>query len=202
MTVTFTPENREQIRKSIQGEYAKAAASPQGLFAYPTGRAGLEGLDYAPEIFQALAETVLASYCGVGNPFKLGQIYQGEAVLDIGSGAGVDVFVAAILVGPSGRAVGVDLTAEMLTRAERNLRALQLENVNFQQASGEYLPFRHESFDAVISNGVFNLIPDKAKALSEVLRVLKPQGRLMLADQVLTGELPKNVKSRVASWAK
>ena len=202
MTVSFTPEDRKQIKETIQGEYAKAAASPEGLFTYPTGRAGLEGLNYEPQIMQALPETVIASYCGVGNPFTMGPIQEGETVLDIGCGGGVDIFMAAIMVGPSGRAVGVDMTPEMLARARRNLQDLPLNNVSLQRASAEDLPFPDQTFDVVISNGVFNLIPDKAKALAEVLRILKPRGRLMLADQILTGQLPKDVKARVESWAK
>ena len=198
----LTFQDKKRIEESIRREYAKAAASPEGLFTYPTGRAGLEGLNYEPQIMQALPETVIASYCGVGNPFTMGPIQEGETVLDIGCGGGVDIFMAAIMVGPSGNAVGVDMTPEMLAKARKNLQDLPLNNVSLQRASAEDLPFPDQTFEVVISNGVFNLIPDKAKALAEVLRILKPRGRLMLADQILTGQLPKDVKARVESWAK
>jgi SAM-dependent methyltransferase len=202
MKASFTPVDRRRIEKVIREKYAKAARSLEGLFRYPTGRAGLEGLGYEPNLMNQLPEHVLASYCGVGNPFSLGPLHPGETVLDIGCGGGVDTFVAAFLVGPTGQAVGIDATPEMLERANRNQLAVPLAQVAFLPAAAEDLPFRDQSFHVVMSNGVFNLIPDKASALTEVLRVLKPEGRFMTADQILTGELPEDSAARVASWAR
>jgi len=145
---------------------------------------------------------VAASYCGVGNPFILGPIREGEAILDIGCGAGVDSIIAAGLVGPSGSVTGIDVVPEMLARASENARLAGLANVAFRESSAEQLPFPDNSFDLVISNGVFNLVVDKVQALGEVFRVLKPAGRFMLADQVLAGELPKETKTRVENWAR
>ncbi len=167
---------------------------------YPTGPAGLKALKYDPRIIRNLPETVLASYCGVGNPFSLGPIHEGEIVLDIGCGGGVDTFIAAMMVGPTGRVVGIDTVPEMLERAKKNLQEMHLSNVTFQEASAEALPFPDESVDVIISNGVFNLIPDKSKALGETFRVLRPKGRLMIADQVLTGKLPEDSRERIESW--
>jgi ubiquinone/menaquinone biosynthesis C-methylase UbiE len=132
----------------------------------------------------------------------LGPIHEGEAILDIGCGAGVDSIIAARLVGPSGSVTGIDLVPEMLARASENARLAGLDNVTFQESSAEQLPFPDNSFDMVISNGVFNLVVDKVKALSEVFRVLKPGGRFLLADQVLAGELPKETKTRMENWAR
>ncbi len=202
METKLTIEDRKRIKESIHQKYAKVSDSPDGLFRYPTGRAGLEALNYDPEIIQALPEATIASYCGVGNPFTLGPVHEGESVLDIGCGCGVDTLIAAIMVGPKGKAVGIDLVPEMLVRARENLRKMSFNNVTFQETSSEDLPFPDESFDVVLSNGVFNLIPDKAKALAEILRVLKPRGRLMMADQILTGTLPDDPKARVDSWFK
>ncbi|MCK4853816.1 MAG: methyltransferase domain-containing protein [Bacteroidales bacterium] len=198
----LTSQDRKRIEEGIRGKYTKVSDSPEGLFQYPTGRAGLEALNYDSELIQALPDSAVASYCGVGNPFTLGVIRKGEAVLDIGCGAGIDTIVAAMMVGPAGTVVGIDMVPEMLARARENLRMTDLKNVIFEEAYGEKLPFADGGFDVVISNGVFNLIPDKAKALSEVVRVLKPGGRLMMADQILVGELPSAIKARVASWAK
>ncbi len=198
----LTSQDRKRIEEGIRGKYTKVSDSPEGLFQYPTGRAGLEALNYDSELIQALPDSAVASYCGVGNPFTLGVIRKGEAVLDIGCGAGIDTIVAAMMVGPAGTVVGIDMVPEMLARARENLRMTDLKNVIFEEAYGEKLPFADGGFDVVISNGVFNLIPDKAKALSEVVRVLKPGGRLMMADQILVGELPSEIKARVASWAK
>jgi SAM-dependent methyltransferase len=198
----LTRQDKQRIEESIRGKYLKVAASPEGLFRYPTGRAGLEALDYAPDMVRDLPGAVAAAYCGVGNPFTLGPIREGEAVLDIGCGAGVDSIIAAKLVGPSGAVTGIDLVPEMLARASENARLAGVDNVTFRESSAEQLPFPDNSFDVVISNGVFNLVVDKVKAQGEVLRVLKPGGRFMLADQVLAGELPKETKARVENWAR
>ncbi len=201
METTFTPEDRRRIKAAIGEKYRKIAISPEGAFKYPTGRAGLEGQSYDTEITKALPDDVLASYCGVGNPFSLGPVRRGDVILDIGCGAGVDTIVAAIMAGPEGRVVGLDLTPEMLERARENSRKASLENVSFQEGSAEELPFPEASFNAVISNGVFNLVPDKVRALKEVRRVLKPNGRFMLADQVLTIEQPADTRFMVENWA-
>jgi arsenite methyltransferase len=200
METGLGPEDSKRIEESIRQKYARVSESPDGLFTYPTGRAGLEALRYDPKIIQSLPETFLASYCGVGNPFSLGPISQGEAVLDIGCGGGVDTLISALMAGPTGKGVGIDRVPEMLKRAEKNLQEITLENVTFQEASAEALPFPDESFDVIISNGVFNLIPDKGKALRKAFRVLKPNGRLMIADEVLTGKVQEDPEKRVESW--
>lgn len=200
MQTQISQKDKNKIEAGIRGKYEKVADSPEGLFKYPTGRAGLEALNYDTELIDKLPESVTASYCGVGNPFSLGPVNKGEAVLDIGCGAGVDTILAAMMTGPDGNSVGVDIVAEMLQRAETNLRLTGLRNVTFQETSGEKLPFEDNSFDVVISNGVINLIPDKANALKEALRVLKPGGRLMIADQLLVGQVQKDLKDRIDSW--
>ena len=200
--ISITAEDKERIEEGIRQKYTNVAISPEGNFQYPTGEAGLKGQKYNPEILERLPKDILASYCGVGNPFSLGTINAGEAALDIGCGAGVDTLIAAIMVGERGKVVGIDLIPEMLERARENLQKISLNNVSFQEASAEDLPFPDASFDVVISNGVFNLIPDKGKALKEVLRVLKPSGRLMIADQVLTVKPPEDTRSMVENWAR
>jgi SAM-dependent methyltransferase len=200
MVLKLTTRDRKRIEQSIRQKYAEFSSSPEGKFNYPTGQAGIEGLNYDPEVIRELPDKVMATYCGVGNPFSLGPINRGESVLDIGCGAGADTFVAAKMVGAEGRVIGIDMTPEMLARARKNLQEISLQIVSFHKASAEELPFRDESFDVVISNGVFNLIPDKARALKEVFRVLKPHGRMMIADQILTGVLPADIKARIESW--
>ena len=120
--------------------------------------------------------------------------------MDIGCGAGIDTILAGIIVGTEGSAVGVDIVQEMIVRAENNLKVMGFENVTFQNTSGESLLFENNSFDVVISNGAINLIPDKEKALSEIERVLKPSGRLMVAGQIAVGSIQKDLKSRLANW--
>jgi SAM-dependent methyltransferase len=199
---SITAEDRRRIEEGIRQKYMKVAVSPGGNFRYPVGEAGLKGQNYSPEILRKLPKDVLASYCGVGNPFTLGPINQDEAVLDLGCGAGVDTLISAIMVGPEGKVVGIDFSLEMIERAMENLRKTALANVTFQEASAEDLPLPDASFDAVISNGVFNLIPDKLMALKEVFRVLKPLGLLMIADQVLTAGPPEDTRSMVENWAR
>jgi SAM-dependent methyltransferase len=201
MESQISQKDKSKIEAGIRGKYVKVAQSPDGLFKYPTGRAGLETLKYDPTLIQSLPDDVAASFCGVGNPFSLGPVNAGEAVLDIGCGTGVDTLLAAMMAGPSGKAGGVDIVPEMLQRAEENLKMTDLKNVSFQKASGEKLPFEDNRFDVVISNGVINLIPDKATTLKEAFRVLKPGGRLMIADQILVGDLPNKLKTRIKKWS-
>ena len=193
-------DDLKKIEAGIHEKYIKVAESPEGQFKYPTGRKGLEELHYGKALIHELPPAVASSYCGVGNPFSLGKINQGEQILDIGCGAGVDTILAAIIVGSKGTVVGVDIVPEMIARAESNLQLMDLGNVNFQKVSGEKLPFSDDTFDVVISNGVINLIPDKEAAMSEIIRVLKPGGRLMVADQIAAGSVQKELKARLANW--
>jgi SAM-dependent methyltransferase len=200
MELNLTTKDKKRIEQSIRQKYTKVAAKPDGLFQYPIGLAGLTALNYDSELMGTLPKPVAASYCGVGNPFALGPIWEGEAVLDIGSGAGVDAILAGIMVGTEGKVAGIEMVPEMLARAKENLQMTDLKNVTFVEGSAEIIPFPDASFDLVISNGVFNLIVDKAKALEEALRVLKPNGRFYIADQILAGQLPSDKKARVKSW--
>ena len=197
----LSPEDMDRIVEGIRKKYAEASITPQGLFNYPTGREGLKGLGYDSKIVETIPKPVIDSFCGVGNPFSLGPIHKGETVLDIGCGGGFDVIFAATEVGPEGQVTGIDVTPEMLERSKKNLQETSFENVTLRQATAEELPFPDNNFDVIISNGVFNLIPEKAKAFSEIFRVLKLDGRLMVADQILIGELSKEQKLSAESWA-
>jgi SAM-dependent methyltransferase len=201
METQFTTKDKKWIQKTIWKTYSKAAKNPDGLFSYPTGHEGLKTLKYDPELLQTLPAEVVASYCGVGNPFTLGPINEGDEVLDVGCGAGVDTLFSAMMTGSSGKVVGLDFTPAMLKRAKKNLSKTDLNNVRFEEGSVENLPFTDENFDVVTSNGALNLVPDKARAFGEIYRVLKPGGRLMVADEILIGELPKEKDKIIKSWA-
>lgn len=200
MDFQITTEDLEKIEAGIREKYTGVSKSPEGQFTYPTGKKGLEALNYDKMLIDKLPDTVASSYCGVGNPYSLGKIHTGDQVLDIGCGAGVEAILAAMMTGETGKVVGVDIVPEMLERAKTNLKVIGLKNVTFKKASGENLPFPDDSFEVVISNGAINLIPDKKTALMEILRVLKPGGRLMMADQVASVSIQKDIKARLASW--
>ena len=200
MSDRLSAQDLAHIHAGIRDKYTRVASGPTGHFTYPTGKDGLAGLNYDGELLSKLPDAVAASYCGVGNPLSLGAIKPGDSLLDVGCGAGVDALLAAILVGDSGSVLGIDLTPEMIRKAVENQRAMQVGNVEFMEAGIQDLPSMADHFDGVISNGVFNLIPEKEAALKAVFRLLKPGGCLSLADQFLKGPTSKNLGERVASW--
>ena len=200
MSSQLSEKDREQIDAGIREKYHKVAFSPEGQFKYPTGIEGLKKLGYGNHLIADLPNTVADSYCGVGNPFSLGKIDSGAFVLDIGCGSGVDALIAAKLVGPSGKVLGIDVTTEMIEKANYNKELMASDNISFQVASVQDIADVDEGFDVIISNGVFNLIPDKDEALQAAYGLLKPGGKLYICDQILTGPLSKDVRQRVASW--
>ncbi|MFZ0613422.1 MAG: methyltransferase domain-containing protein [Desulfobacterales bacterium] len=200
MSSGLNTKDLEQIQAGIRDKYAKVAVSTEGQFKYPTGRAGLEQLNYDATLIADLPEAVAGSFCGVGNPFSLGDIPAGSHLLDIGCGAGVDALFAAKLVRPAGRVVGIDITPEMIERAEANKKKVGAENVVFQLDRVQDLTGLDERFDVVTSNGALNLIPEKKEVMEAVFRLLKPGGRFFVADQFLVGPTPKDMQARIRSW--
>jgi arsenite methyltransferase len=200
MSSQLSGQDLEQIDTGIRDKYKKVAASPEGHFKYPTGRDGLKGLHYDDELIADLPDTVADSFCGVGNPFSLGEIRSGAHVLDIGCGSGVDALLAAKLVGVSGKVLGIDLTTEMVQKADANKKMMNADNIHFQVGGVLDLTGMEARFDVVMSNGVFNLIPEKEDALQAAYKLLKPGGKLFMADQFASGTQPKDLKDRVATW--
>ena len=188
------------LRASIRDEYATVATEPQRGFHFHTGRRLATLLGYPDAWIDALPPEAVASMAGTGNPFALGEIRPGEHVVDCGSGAGADAIIAARLVGPSGRVIGVDMTPAMLDAARRAAAAAHLENVELREGYLEALPIEDAWADVVISNGVLNLVPDKAAALAEIHRVLRPGGRLQVADIVLDRPVSEGSKQDVSLW--
>src|ERR671932_1271192 len=180
----------EVLRGAIQEEYAEVAANPQKGFHFHTGRPLARMLEYADEWLEGIPEASIESFAGTGNPFSLGEILPGERAVDVGCGAGIDSLIAAKKVGPDGRVIGVDMTPSMLQKARQAADEAGLVNVEFREGYAEALPVPDGWADVVISNGVPNLIPDKAAALSEMARVLKPNGRLQIGDILVQKEVP------------
>ncbi|MCD8508908.1 MAG: methyltransferase domain-containing protein [Bacillus sp. (in: Bacteria)] len=195
------PMNNDSIRRGIQDKYAKVSAGASGFFNYPTGKEGARLLGYEPAILSDMEETVLESFCGVGNPFSVGPIHEGETVLDIGCGAGFDLITASKYTGKTGHIYGIDLTPAMIEKAKRNIHKGEYTNISVEEGTAESLPFADSSFHVIISNGAINLSTNKEKTFKEIFRVLRPGGRLQLADIVLKEELPKETLDSVDAWS-
>jgi len=194
------PVDVESLRAAIRAEYAAVAEHPDQGFHFHTGAHLAAILGYPEEWIAALPPSAVESMAGTGNPFALGELRPGERVVDCGSGAGADSLIAARLVGPGGWVIGVDMTPEMLAKARANAELVDLRNVEFREGVIEALPVPDGWADVVISNGVLNLVPDKTLALGEIFRVLRPGGRIQLADIVLDRPVPGGSKSDVSLW--
>jgi SAM-dependent methyltransferase len=189
------------LRSEIQKVYADVAHDPKKGYHFHTGREYAEKmLGYLAEWLEAVPAEVVASFAGVGCPLSLGPVHVGETVLDIGSGAGMDSFIAAHLVGRTGRVIGLDMTEAMLAKALRWREEWAIPHLDFRQGLAEEIPLPDSSVDVVISNGVINLTPDKGKVFRESHRVLKPGGRLQIADIVVHQDLPPEAREQVDIW--
>jgi arsenite methyltransferase len=198
--VTSVTLDTDRLHLAIQEEYGDVAACPMKGFHFHTGRLLANRLGYPAERVDPLPDSVVESFAGVGNPFSWGDLEPGETVVDLGSGAGFDALLAAAQVGPTGKVIGIDMTPAMLEKSRRNAAFLSLVNVEFREGYLEDVPLPDATADVVISNGVFNLCPDKATALSEAFRVLKPGGRMQLADIVVARSVPDDAKTDIALW--
>jgi SAM-dependent methyltransferase len=191
------------LRQLVLAEYDRVAREPNGNFHFHRGlkyAAGLLGYD--PDELALIPAESIAAFAGVGNPHRIGPMEPGETILDVGCGAGTDLLLAAHHTGPNGRAIGVDMTPAMLELVRRSaLKTGLWENVEVRRGCAEELPVDNESVDIVISNGVINLSPNKLRALGEIYRVLKPGGRLYLADVVVQRDLSLAARSDADLWA-
>jgi SAM-dependent methyltransferase len=189
------------LRSEIQRTYADVSTQPDQEFIFPTGRAWALDLGYPQDLLARVPEASCESFAGVANPFSMGALQPGEDVLDVGSGAGMDSLVAAQMVGPTGSVTGIDMTPEMVVKARGSVAEMGLGNVTIVEGSAEHLPFDDASFDVVISNGVIDLIPDKDAVFSEITRVLRPGGRIQLADVTIQNPVSEESKRDIDLWA-
>lgn len=190
-----------RLREEIRVIYARVADDPSGDFHFHRGpeyAASLLAYDRAE--LDALPPESTAAFAGVANPFVAGRPAQGATVVDIGSGAGMDTLLAATYVGPTGHVIGVDPTDEMLVRARGSADKMGFKHLEYRKGTGEEMPVDSNSVDIVISNGVINLAPDKGPVFSEIMRVLKPGGRLHLADIIVANELSEKIRKDIDLW--
>jgi len=193
--------NTAALRSEISNVYERVAEEPEGEFHFHRGPAyAAEFLGYDADELAALPADCTASFAGIGNPLAIGPIHTGETVLDIGCGAGMDLLLAAKRTGATGHAIGVDMTAAMVERAQKYVEATGLRLVEVRPCDATALPIADTSIDVVSSNGVLNLVPEKDGGFGEIFRVLKPGGRLHLADIALDVELPETALHNIDLW--
>lgn len=188
------------LREAVQNEYRVVAEEPEKGFHFHVGRTQVEILDYEEELLEGIPEKAIESVAGTGNPFNINRLKAGENVVDIGCGAGIDSLIAARMVAPDGQVIGIDMTPKMLEKANRAKVESGFDNVEFKHGYGEDLPIGDGWADVIISNGVLNLMPDKNGALSEMARVLKPNGRLQIADILVEKEVSESAKNNIELW--
>jgi SAM-dependent methyltransferase len=193
------PIDVDLLKREIKRTYASLSQEPEKDFVFPTGRAWAEDLDYPQELAK-VPEAAAESFAGVANPFSLGRLEPGEQVADLGCGAGTDSLVAAQMVGPDGHVTGIDMTPEMLAKARAAADELEVENADFVEGEIEHLPFADESIDVVISNGVIDLVPDKDAVFAEIFRVLRPGGRMQLADVTIQNPVSEEGRRNIDLW--
>lgn len=202
MSVTCPVDlDTRQLRSEVSKIYSRVVAEPDGKFHFHRGPVyAAEFLGYNAGELASLPAEATAPFAGIANPHRIGPIRAGETVLDIGCGAGMDLLLAARRVGPTGKAIGVDMTDAMIERARASARSAGLAQVEVRKGDATALPLEDASVDVVISNGVLNLVPEKQRAFNEITRVLRPGGRLQLADILLDVELDEDTRRNIDLW--
>lgn len=194
-------QTQDNIKAEIKQRFVKVALSPEQETKFPVGPESAKRLGYDAAEIDALPGTVTESFAGVGNPLALGDLRTGQTVLDLGCGAGFDSILAARRVGPTGKVIGVDFVAEMVEKAKRNAEAVRMTNTDFRQGEADALSFPNASVDVLISNGVFNLCLDKPTVLAEAFRVLRPGGRIQMADILLHDNVTPQEVAAKGTWS-
>ena len=188
------------LREEVKSKYREVAAEPNREFHFHTGRPLARRLGYDPAVVDSLPDLAVESFAGVANPFAIRSLEAEEKVVDAGSGAGFDCFIAASQVGPEGRVIGIDMLPEMLEKSGNTATSMGLKNVEFREGLLEHLPIEDGWADVVISNGVFNLCADKKQVFTEVWRVLRPGGRLQFGDIANGKPVPESAVANIDLW--
>lgn len=190
----------ETLRSEVSREYSQVAQNPELGFHFHTGRPLAGMLEYRDNWLEGLPEEAIESFAGTGNPFIAGDICAAERVVDAGCGAGLDCLIAAKMAGENGEVIGVDMTQEMIEKARSNAQSIGAKNISFHQGIFEELPVEDGWADVIISNGAINLCPDKDGVFRELNRVLKPGGRLQIADILVDKPIPESARLNIDLW--
>ncbi|HXF54435.1 MAG TPA: methyltransferase domain-containing protein [Hyphomicrobiaceae bacterium] len=193
--------DKEQILSAVRQMYREVATAPSKQFHFPTGRTACLYVGYPESLIEGVPASALESFAGVGCPFAAGLIRPGDVVLDVGSGSGTDAIIAARLAGAHGRVLALDLTPEMIDKLRRNVALVAAANVEAIEGNAEAIPLPDASVDVVTSNGVLNLVPDKPRAFAEIYRVLRPAGRVQIADVLVSRPVGEKARSNPQLWA-
>lgn len=194
------PVNPVALREEVKSKYREVATNPNGEYHFHTGRRLAKRLGYDDAVVERMPDAAVESFAGVANPFSTQPLAKGERVVDVGSGAGFDCFIAAQQVGPTGRVVGIDMLEEMLVKSRASAAQMGLGNVEFREGLIEEMPVGDGWADVVISNGVINLCADKKRAFQEIWRVLRPGGRLQFADIANGKPVPASAIANIDLW--
>lgn len=192
--------SQDEIKAAVADRYGLVATSPGAKFNFPVGRKFAESVGYPSAVLDELPAGMWESFTGAGNPQAFVDAQPGETLLDLGCGAGLDLYLYAQKVGPTGNLIGLDLSEPMLSKARVNLASLGISNVTWLHAPADAIPLPDNSLDLVTANGIYNLSPDKDAVMREVSRVLKPGGRTIFAEIVLKSELPQEVRCEINDW--
>lgn len=190
----------EEIKQAVKEKYSEVASNPQAKFNFPVGRKFAESVGYSGELLDKLPASMWESFTGAGNPQPYIDIKRGEKILDLGCGAGLDLYLYAQATGPEGQVYGVDISDDMIAKTRRNMETLNVQNVEFLCAPADSIPLPDGSVELVAVNGIYNLSPDKTAVMREVARVLRPGGRTIFAEIVLKAPLPEEIRKNINDW--
>jgi arsenite methyltransferase len=198
--MTDPPVDVDVLREEIRKTYTDVSTDTEQEFIFPTGRSWAQELGYPEPELSRVPDATVESFAGVANHWLLGRIEPGSVVLDLGCGAGTDLLIAAQMTGPDGRVIGVDMTSSMLERARASAAEMAITSLELHESLIESLPLEDASVDVVISNGVIDLVPDKDAVFDEIDRVLRPGGRLQVADVIIHHEVSEDARKRIDLW--
>ncbi len=190
----------EEIKKACCLKYGKVATNPNENYNFPIGKDFAISVGYPKELLLNLPKSLIQSFCGVSYPPGFDEMKKGDIVLDIGCGAGLDLFVASTIVGSKGRVIGIDYSDEMVKKAKANMKKLIVSNVEIKKAPSDNIPLENNSVDMVTSNGIYNLSPNKEAVMKEAYRILKPKGKIALSEIVLKKPLEKEIRKNIEDW--